>query len=211
MLFKDGTIKGDFIFTSGVLDLNEFLTESAGTVTEETDTVPLSVVEVPGNIDFRLISRIDKLYYEKLEIDNAVGTVKIKDSRIILENLKMNALQGTLQLNGEYNAKDIKNPAVDFNIQAGNIDIPSAFEAFSLLQQYAPIAEKAQGKVSVGFNFSCFLDETMMPKLNSIIGKGNFTSNSIGLKNSNMFGSIGKLLNTRYLRQPCVEQCGCKI
>jgi hypothetical protein len=198
-IFKDGTIKGDFIFTSGVLDLNEFMTEPAGTLTEETDTVPLSVVEVPGNIDFRMISRIDKLYYDKLEIENTVGTVKIKDSRIILENLKMNALQGTLQLNGEYNAKDIKNPAVDFNIQAGNIDIPSAFEAFSMLQQYAPVAEKAQGKVSVGFNFSCFLDETMMPKLNSIIGKGNFTSNSIGLKNSNMFGSIGKLLNTRYL------------
>ena len=77
-LFKDETIRGDFIFTSGVLDLNEFMTESAETVTEETDTVPLSVVEVPGNIDFKLIARIDKLYYDKLEIDNTIGTSKGK-------------------------------------------------------------------------------------------------------------------------------------
>ena len=28
--FKDETIRGNFIFTSGVLDLNEFMTETAG-------------------------------------------------------------------------------------------------------------------------------------------------------------------------------------
>ena len=176
-LFKDETIKGDFIFTSGVLDLNEFLTESEETVPEETDTVPLSVVEVPGNIDFKLVSRIDKLYYDKLELDNTIGIIKIKDSRVILENLKTQTLDGSMQLNGEYNTKDIHNPAVDFGIQAVNIDIPLAYEALDLLQQFAPIAKKTQGKVSVGFNFSSFLDETMMPRLNSVTGKGNLAAN----------------------------------
>src|SRR4030042_5868088 len=181
-LFKDKTIKGDFIFTSGVLDLNEFLAESEETVPEESDTVPLSVVKVPGNIDFKLVSRIDKLYYDKLELDNTVGIIKIKDSRVILENLKTQTLDGSLQLNGEYNTKDIANPAVDLGIQAVNIDIPMAYEALDLLQQFAPIAKKAQGKVSIGFNFSSFLDETMMPRLNSVTGKGNLEASTIGLK-----------------------------
>jgi len=196
-LFKDETIRGDFIFTSGVLDLNEFMTESAETVTEETDTVPLSVVEVPGNIDFKLIARIDKLYYDKLEIDNTIGTVKVKDSRVILENLKMNTLQGSIELNGEYNTKDIQNPAVDFGIKAINIDIPAAYEALDLLQQFAPIARKTQGKVSLGLIYSSFLDKTMMPKLSSVIGKGDLTASTIGLKSSDMFLAVGKLLNTK--------------
>ncbi len=196
-IFKDETVKGDFVFTSGVFDLNEFMTESTEPVTEETDTVPLSVVEVPQNIDFRLISRIDKLYYDKLAIENAIGTIKVKEGRVILENLKLNALDGTLQLNGEYNTKDIKNPAVDFGIQANNIDIPMAFEALSMLQQYAPIAGKAVGKVSVNFRYFSFLDETMMPKMNTITGKGNFTANTIGIKNAGIFQKIGKELNTK--------------
>jgi len=196
-LFKDETIRGDFIFTSGVLDLNEFMTESAETITEETDTVPLSVVEVPGNIDFKLIAKIDKLYYDKLEIDNTIGTVKVKDSRVILENLKMNTLQGSIELNGEYNTKDIQNPAVDFGIKAINIDIPAAYEALDLLQQFAPIARKTQGKVSLGLIYSSFLDKTMMPKLSSVIGKGDLTASTIGLKSSDMFLAVGKLLNTK--------------
>ena len=196
-LFKDGTVRGDFIFTSGVLDLNEFMTESTETVNEETDTVPLSVIEVPGNIDFKLISRIDKLYYDKLEIDNTIGTIKIKDSRVILENLKLHALQGSLELNGEYNTKDILNPAVDFGIKAVNIDIPSAYEAFGILQQFAPIAKKAQGKVSLDLTYSSFLENNMMPKLSSVIGKGELTANTIGLKSPDMFMAVGKRLNTK--------------
>jgi hypothetical protein len=197
-LFRDETIKGDFIFTSGVLDLNEFLTEPEGTVPEENDTLPMTVVEVPGNIDFKMVSRIDKLYYDKLELENTIGIIKIKDSRVSLENLKAQTLDGSLQLNGVYNAKDIQNPEVDFGIQAVNIDIPLAYEALNLLRQFAPIAKKAQGKVSLGFTFSSFLDETMMPRLNSVTGKGNLMANTVGLKSSDMFRSIGNALNTKF-------------
>jgi AsmA-like C-terminal region/AsmA family len=197
-LFKDETIKGDFILTSGVLDLNEFMEEPEGSVPEETDTVPMTVVEVPGNIDFKLVSRIDKLYYDKLELENTIGTITVKDSRVILDNIKTQTLDGSMLLNGEYNAKDIKNPAVDFGIQAVNIDIPLAYEAMNLLRQFAPIAKKMQGKVSIGFNFSSFLDETMMPRLSSVTGKGNLMANTVGLKSSDMFRSIGNALNTKF-------------
>jgi vacuolar-type H+-ATPase subunit H len=210
-LFKDETIRGDFIFTSGVLDLNEFMTESTETVTEESDTLPMSVVEVPGNIDFRLVSRIDKLYYDKLELDNTAGIIRVKDSRVMLENLKMNALKGSIVLNGEYNTGDIKNPGVDFGLQASGIDIPMAFEAFSMLQQYAPIARKAVGIVSVNFSYSSFLDETMMPKLATIIGKGDFKANTIGIKNSDIFRSVGKELNTKFFDNMVLNNIGVKF
>ncbi len=148
-VFKDETIKGNFIFTSGVLDLNEFMTESTETV-EETDTLPLTVFEVPANIDFKLVSRIDKMYYDKLEIENTIGTLLIKESRVMLDGLKMNMLNGSMELSGEYNTRDIKTPMVDFDFKATAIDIPAAFTSFSTLQKFAPIAGKAIGKVITG-------------------------------------------------------------
>ncbi len=195
-VFKDQTIRGNFIFTSGVLDLNEFMTEST-TTTTETDTVPLSVIEVPANIDFKLVSRIDKLYYDKLDIENAIGTILVKDSKVILDGVSMNMLDGSMKLSGEYNTKDIKNPLVDFNFNATAIDIPAAFSAFTSLQKFAPIASKAVGKVSLGMKYSSILDEHMMPLLKTIVGKGNLASDLIGLKSSSTFNKIGNALNTK--------------
>jgi|WetSurSiteA1Bulk_404760.scaffolds.fasta_scaffold01168_5 hypothetical protein len=194
-VFKDETIRGSFVFTSGVLDLNEFMTESAETV-EETDTLPLTVIEVPANIDFKLVSRIDKLYYDKLTIENTIGTILVKESRIILDGLKMNMLDGSMQLSGEYNTRDIRNPMVDFDFKAVSIDIPAAFSAFSTLQKFAPIAEKAVGKVNLGMKYSSYLDENMMPRLSSIVGRGDIFSEMIGLKSSATFNKIGNALNT---------------
>jgi hypothetical protein len=86
---------------------------------------------------------------------------------------------------------------VDLDFNASSIDIPAAFEAFGTLQHFAPIARKAVGKVSLGMKYTSYLDDHMMPRLNSVIAKGNFTSNVIGLKNATMFDKIGSALNTK--------------
>ncbi len=207
-IFKDGIIRGDFIFTSGVLDLNEFLTESTETTVEETDTVPLTVFEVPANIDFKLVSRIDKLYYDKLQIENTIGTILVKDSRVILEGVKLNMLEGSMQLSGEYNTKDVKSPLVDFDFKASAIDIPAAFASFTMLQKFAPLAGKALGKVSLGMKFTSYLDEHMMPLLQSVVGKGNFASDLIGLKSSATFDKIGNALNTNAFDNMTLNKLG---
>lgn len=194
-VFKNETIGGSFIFTSGVLDLNEFMTESSETA-EETDTTVMTVFEVPANIDFKLISRIDKIFYDKLEIKNTVGTILVKDSRVILDGLNMNMLDGSMQLSGEYSTKDVKSPLVDFDFKASSIDIPAAFASFTTLQKFAPIASKAVGKVTLGMKYTSYLNESMMPVLTSIIGKGNLSSDIIGLKSSTTFDKIGDALKT---------------
>lgn len=196
-VFKDETIKGNFIFTSDVLDLNEFMTESTEAEAEETDTASLTVIEVPGNIDFKLVSRIDKLYYDKLEIDNTVGTILIKDNRVILEGISLNMLEGSMKLSGEYNTKDIKNPMVDFDFTASSINIPMAFSAFSTLQKFAPIAGKAIGNVSLKMKYSSILGSDMMPIMQSIVSNGNVKSPQVGIKSSETFNKIGNALNTK--------------
>lgn len=208
--FTDETIRGNFIFTSGVLDLNEFM-ENTEDLPEEADTIPLSLIEVPSNIDFKLVSRIDKMYYDKLEIENTIGTILVRESRVILDGLRMNMLEGTMQVSGEYNTKDIKNPMVDFDFKATTIDIPSAFEAFGTLQKFAPVARKAVGKVTLNMKYASYLDEHMMPKLSSIVGNGNFVSDMIGLKSSTTFDKIGNALNTKAFSNMVLNNLGVKF
>ncbi len=195
-IFKDKTIHGELNFTAGTIDLNELIPSSPEETEESTeDTASIQVIEVPANIDFALNSNITNLYYDKLEMKNVIGMIYIKDSRVVLEKLNMNALAGALTVNGEYNTKDINNPLVDFKFQANEIDIPMAVASFGVLEKIAPIVSKTTGRVSLGMDYSSFLTKQMKPVLKSIVGAGNLSSNKVGVNGSNSFSAIGKQLN----------------
>ena len=194
---KDETIKGELNLYAHNIDLNEFMTESEETEEEmPEDTSAMEVIEVPSNIDFRLVSSIEKLKYDKLDISDLIGIIYIKEGRVVMENLSMNTLDGSMKLTGEYNTQDIKNPVVDLSIDATGIDIPKSFAAFDVLGKIAPIAAKSTGKVTLGLTFSSLLDGTMKPVMNTISGNGRLASDRIGIKSANAFTAIGQALKT---------------
>jgi hypothetical protein len=196
-MFNDETIKATLNFNSTTLDINEFMSgEETADETEVVDTAAMTVFEVPGNIDFTLNSGITTLFYDNLTIENIKGTIFIRDSRVVMEQLKMDILEGSINLSGEYNTQDITTPLIDFSFQANNIDIPKTFIAFDILGKIAPIASKATGKTSIGMEISSFLGPDMKPILNTMVGTGNLSSQKIGIKSSSAFSAIGKQLNS---------------
>jgi hypothetical protein len=197
-ILKEETIDGELSLNSNLIDLNEFMTESepAEEVAQAEDTSAMSVIEVPGNINFRFVSDIGKVLYDKLDIRNLSGIIIIKDQRVIMENLSMNTLDGSLALSGEYNTQDVNNPIVDFKINALNIDIPKSAEAFDLLGKVVPLAAKAIGNVSLGITYTSVLKTDMSPILNTIAGNGHLSSKQIGIQGSNGFNAIGTALKT---------------
>ena len=194
---KDETVSGELVLNSDNIDLNEFMSGDESTVEESPEeSTPLEVVEVPHNIDFRFTSSIAKLKYDKLDISNLEGIIFVKDGRVVMENLSMNTLDGSMKLTGEYNTIDIKNPLVDFHITATDIDIPKSCDAFDVLEKIVPIASKANGKISMGLSYSSLLNSSMKPVMNTITGDGRLQSKQIGLKSSNALSSIGQALKT---------------
>jgi hypothetical protein len=127
-VLKDKTVKGELTLRSNLIDVNEFMSDAE--TEEETvaveDTSAMEVFEVPGNIDFRFVSTIGKVLFDKLDIRNLQGIIHMKDKKVKLEKLSMNTLDGSLALSGEYNTQDIKNPLVDLNINATGIEYPKA-------------------------------------------------------------------------------------
>jgi hypothetical protein len=196
-VLNDGTIQGTLNLNAETIDLNELIADDTAEETiTEVDTTTMEVFEVPGNINFTLNSNIKKLYYDKLEISNMDGMIYIRDSKVVMDRLSMDMLDGNINLSGEYNTQDIKNPLIDFDFKAKSIDIPMAFAAFSMLEKVAPIASKATGKVSLSMELSSFLNTSMEPILNTMIGLGSLSSEKISIKSSDAFTAIGTQLNT---------------
>jgi len=202
-VFSDETIKGQLELSSGLLDLNELMSGmEEDTTTEEEEEFELSVIEVPKNIFFVFNSQLDKVLYDKLDITNIEGKITAKDGMILMENLSMNLLNGSMIMSGEYNTADINNPLVDLKFNMNQVDIPMAFDAFNTVQKLAPIAENCLGSMSVNLNFTSFLDSTMYPVLTSIVGKGKLMSDDIEIVENNAFAKMSQLLKNDNLKNP---------
>jgi hypothetical protein len=200
-VFKDEVIKGNLNLTSSVLNVNELMGEEVEEVTEEAvDTSVLSVVEVPSNIDFILLSNLEKVIYDKLEIDNINGKLIVKDGIVKMDNLNMELLKGSMIMNGEYNTQDITTPMVDMDLAMENIDIQSSFYAFNTVEQLAPVAESCKGQASVNFKFTSFLDSTMNPDMNTLVGYGRLQTDEVKIENNETLDKIGKLIKKENLK-----------
>jgi len=173
-IFSDNEVlKGQMNFSSNLLNLNEFMTEEEESSTpDDSEDSEMGVVQVPENIDFVLKSSIQTVKMMDLEIKNVSGDIIVRNGIANLSNLTFNLLDGQFAVNGSYNANDINKPIYDFKLNIDNISIKRAAENFQIIGQYAPVAKVVSGNFSTDFSLNGLLDQSMMPKLESITGSG---------------------------------------
>lgn len=185
------TIKGNVDFSSNLLDLNEFMTESETPAT--TDTASYGVIPIPQNIDFLLHSSIKTVKMMDYTMTNATGDIIAKDGVANLSNVKFDLLGGAFGVNGAYDTKDLDHPKYDFAIKVDNLSIQQAASSFSVVKQYAPIAGLVAGNFSTTFKMTGELGADMMPKLSSVNGGGNVSVAQASLTGSKLVSGITSL------------------
>ncbi len=197
---KDGVLKGKLEHSSKYINANELM----GLVPEGTEETtppdePIGKVIIPSNLNFELTSKVDKILYDKLELTNTMGSVKIKDSRVILEGLKTDLLRGQMVMTGEYNTKDTIKPFVDFNLAISSIDINKAAHSISMIESLVPLAKKANGLVSSNFKFNSIIGDDFSPVLNTINGGGMLKSTGIEMSGAKVQDALTSMLkNDKY-------------
>jgi hypothetical protein len=204
-VFKDETLSGNLTVYSNLLDVNELLTGESTSEEESADTIALSVIVLPKNINFTTRVDMKKIVYDKLNIENLAGNVAIYGGVADLKYLSMNMLQGDARMSGTYDPRDVKAPVVNFDFDMRNIDIPTAFKSFTTMQKMVPAVKDMTGNVSIQFKFNSLLDTTMMPVMNSINAYGKFQSKGIGVSNSKAFAKLADFLKKDEFRNPTLK------
>ncbi|MBI9037206.1 MAG: AsmA family protein [Bacteroidales bacterium] len=198
-IFKNKTLKGNLTTNSLNVDLNELMAEeisindSIQASNEETE-YELSIIEVPGRIDFVLQSEFKKLIYDNMEMTNVSGIIEIKNKTVNLKNLKMNLLDGNMTLNGYYSTPKANEAEIDFNLSMNEFNIQKTAKTFLTMQKFVPIAERTQGDFSCKMKLISKLDEKMMPVYSTMTGDGNFKSSKIVIDGSNSLNKIAEAL-----------------
>jgi hypothetical protein len=185
--FRDDTLKGSATIQSNRFDLDEWRSGEGD----------LQIIPVPPKIDFGLNATVKELTYNKLKMTGATGKLRIKDQRATLQDFRMHTLGGQIVLNGSYDTKILAKPAFDIGLKMVKIDIPSAFQAFTTVQMFAPVAKYASGTVNTDINLSGALGKNMMPLFKALSGKGVFQSQNVALRN---FPGMEKLVDVTKLK-----------
>ena len=180
----DQVLTGNFNVTSTLLDVNEFMSESeptAATTTSEAEE-PLSVVEVPKNIDFTLTSSFTKIIYDNIQIDNTKGLLVVRDQKIDMQNLSMNLMGGSMVMNGFYETTNPKVPGIKFDMDIKNFDVQTVATTFNSVTEMAPIVKQTYGRFNTKLAVTGVLNEQMEPDLNTLNGNGFMQTQNIEVK-----------------------------
>ena len=192
---KDEPIAGNLNVHADQLNLNDFM----GTDTASNENNTSEPFIVPKNVSFVLNAAVDKMIYDKTEYDNLKGAVIIKDQMVDLRNIEMNALGGTIGLNGSYSTKNDKShPDVALNYDVKNLDAQKTFFAFNTVQKLMPVGKFISGIINSQLSMTGKLGSNMMPDIATLTGKGDVLLLNGFLKK---FAPVEKLAQTLNISQ----------
>lgn len=197
-MFKNAPLDGKLYVKADEVNLNKWMgtTTTAETPADTASTAPFAV---PGNLDFGIQAQVGKVHYDKLDMTNLSGTLLLKDETVSMQQLKANALQGNMEINGSYSTKNSKtNPDISMAYNVQNIDIQQTFNAFNTVQALMPLAKFLNGKITSQLSLNGKLGGDMMPVLSSLTGNGNLLLLEGVLK---QFGPVDQLANTLNVSQ----------
>jgi len=194
----DEALKGKFNMSSNLMDLNEFMEEETEVISVEGGTdseeEPLSVIEIPKNIDFILNTTMKKVVYDNMDIDNIKGELVVKDEKVKMNNLVLNLLDGSMVMNGHYETMNPKKPGFSYDMAITNFDIEMVVETFNTVAEMAPYAKNMKGKFNTSINVVGVLDQEMIPDLNTLTGGGVMQTNSVKVEGFKALDKLSSVL-----------------
>ncbi len=203
--FGKAELKGKLDLSSNYLNINDFMPTQAEN-TQNSDSSAIAAIEVPEGIDFTLTGDFKKLIYDNMELDNVNGHISVKDKTLKFDRLSMNALEGSLLLNGTYSTQVNEKPALDIDLQIRDVDVQKAFLTFNTVKKLAPVAALTSGKISTQLRMKTDLDGAMMPVFSSFNGSGKLLSPALELSNVNSLNQLADLLKIEKYRKLVIEQ-----
>lgn len=194
----DAALTGRFNMNSNLMDLNEFMEEEevieGAEAAEAIDEEPLSVIEVPKNIDFVLNTTMKKVVYDNMDIDNLKGELIVRDQKVKMNNLFMNLLDGSMVMNGHYETTNPVKPGFSYDMAIKDFDIQTVVTTFNTIETMAPYAKNMKGKFNTSIDVVGVLDQEMMPDLNALTGGGVMQTKSVKVEGFKALDKLSKVL-----------------
>lgn len=189
-----GDLRGNARFESDRFDLTEW---------ESKDST--SVIPVPPRLDFTLRTAIAELRHGRLDMTDARGLVHVRDQRLTIDSLRLNAVGGEFRLSGYYETTDPAEPVFDMDVAITDASVAQSFEALTTVRLLAPVARYAEGRFSTRLQLNGALGADMAPILGALTGRGALETSQITLLDFPPMQRLAEALSSQPLRNPALR------
>lgn len=195
---KGNTLVGQLNIHSNHFNLNDFMTAEGDTViAAATDTTSVAqteatgVIVVPKNIDFNMNVNMNEVLFDKITIGHIDGKLLVKDGIVNMKNLSMNAMGGSVVMNGSYStARSESQPDLNASFAMNDLSFSQTFKELDMIQKMAPVFENLKGNYSGKMGINAQLDSVMSPVLNTLEGSGSLSTKNLNLSGVSILDKI---------------------
>jgi len=216
-----GVLRGSFNATSRYINVDEFMSNTPAntsvtqTKTEtpaptQTEAKQTGVIIIPTNLNLNFTANAQKVNFDKLNLQNAVGNLSMKKGKLSMQNTGFNLIGCNVAMNANYQAVTTKKANFDFTIKASDFDIKKAYNEIEVFRKMASAAEKAQGIVSVDYQLKGRLNGNMDPVYPSLAGGGTLSVKDVKVRGLKMFNAVSKATSSESMQNPDLSKVDIK-
>lgn len=167
-MFNNKTLTGNLELNSGMMDLNQFMTNTPQPKSANTTNIPTEPMQVPKNIDVVVTSKMNRVLYSNYDLKNVTGKLVVRNQEVTIEDGQANTLGGQVGIKGGYNTQNTQKPLFKLVCDLKNIDFQEAFKNVTTIQRFAPITQYITGKFNTTLSTDGELGKDLIPNLSTI-------------------------------------------
>ncbi len=213
-VFKGTTLKGTLNVSSQKMNLNDFMSDSDApaepeqseeTTAEEQVEEAMGVIRVPENIDFRMQANFKQVLFGKMNITDVKGLLVVKDRKVDMQNLSLNAMGGSVVVNGSYATPEAKNPKLNAGFALNNIGFAQAYKELDMVKKLAPIFSNLKGDFSGSIKVDTELNDQMSPVVQTLNGSGSLSTKDLSLSDVQFINIVADIVKKPSLKETKVK------
>jgi len=215
-----GVLRGSFKVTSRYMNIDEFMSNAPENtpVTQTQNSAPkkqteaneTGVIVIPTNLDLQLLANVQKVNFDKLTLNSAVGNLKMNKGKLTMQNTGFDLIGCKVDMNANYQAVTTKKANFDYAIKASDFDIKRAYNEIEVFRKMASAAEKAQGIVSLDYKLKGRLNSKMEPVYPSLVGGGTLSIKDVKVRGLKMFNAVSKQTSSEKMKNPDLSKVDIK-
>jgi hypothetical protein len=160
----------------------------------------MGTIRIPDNIDFRMQANFKQVLMNKMTFSDVKGLLIVKDSKVDMQNLSLNAMGGGVVVNGSYATPAGEQARLNAGFALNNIGFAQAYKELDMVQKLAPIFSNLKGNFSGNVKVNTLLDDSMSPIFNTLNGSGSLSTKDLSLSDVAFINQVATIVNKPALK-----------
>ncbi len=169
-------------------------TEIQDTAEQEYDTVPMTLFEIPANLNCKLNLKLDTVKFAGLKMNDLNGDITMQNSTVSIKDLKTTSNVGDLKVNAIYTCNNPDSAKAGLDLIGTNITVEDLLTAFPMIDSILPMLSSFEGKLDCELSAITDLDKEMEPVLSTLQTACHINGKNLVLLDGETFTTVAKYL-----------------